>query len=46
MYRAAEVQNNHLTFDIQSGGQINQDAGQFDNYQRWGTPSGMDQVMQ
>ncbi len=45
-YMFWDIQNNHLTFDIQSGGQINQDAGQFDNYARWGTPGGMDQVMQ
>ncbi len=41
-----DVQNNHLTFDIQSGGQINGNAGAYDDYNRWGTPGGMDQVMQ
>jgi hypothetical protein len=45
-YTFWDVQNNHLTLDIQNGGQINQDAGRFDNYDRWGTPSGMDQIMQ
>jgi Protein of unknown function (DUF1329) len=43
-YMFWDVQNAHLTFDIQSGGQIN--AREFDNYERWGTPGGMDQVMQ
>jgi hypothetical protein len=42
-YMFWDVQNAHLTFDIQSGGQIN--AREFDNYERWGTPGGMDQVM-
>lgn len=41
-----DVQNNHLTLDIQSGGLINQDAKMYDNYVRWGTPGGMEQVMQ
>jgi hypothetical protein len=41
-----DVQNNHLTFDVQNGGLINQQAAMFDNYARWGTPGGMDQVME
>jgi Protein of unknown function (DUF1329) len=45
-YMFWDVQNNHLTFDIQSAGKINADAVMFDNYTRWGTPGGMDQVMQ
>jgi hypothetical protein len=45
-YTFWDVQNNHLTLDIQSGGQINQDAGRYDNFDRWGTPAGMAQIMQ
>ncbi len=45
-YTFWDVQNNHLTLDIQSGGQINQDAKAYDDYVRWGTPGGMDQVME
>src|SRR5579875_511292 len=45
-YTFWDVQNLHMTFDIQSGGQIDQDAAEYDNYDRWGTPAGMDQVMQ
>jgi hypothetical protein len=45
-YMFWDLQNEHLTFDIQNGGQIDQNAGMFDNYERWGTPGGMDQVMQ
>jgi hypothetical protein len=41
-----DVQNSHLTFDIQSGGLINQNAAAFDDYNRWGSPGGMDEVMQ
>ncbi len=46
IYTFWDIQNNHLTLDIQNGGEINQDAGRFDNYTRWGTPSGMDEIMQ
>ena len=45
-YTFWDVQNDHLTLDIQSGGRINQDAAAYDNYNRWGTPGGMDQIMQ
>lgn len=46
-YTFWDVQNNHLTLDIQSGGQINSDAPKsFDDFSRWGTPAGMQQVMQ
>jgi hypothetical protein len=45
-YMFWDVQNNHLTFDIQSDGQINQNAGEFDSYTRWGTPGGMAQILQ
>ncbi len=46
IYTFWDVQNDHLTLDIQSGGEINQNAGRFDNYVRWGTPGGMDEIMQ
>jgi Protein of unknown function (DUF1329) len=46
IYTFWDIQNNHLTLDIQSGGLINQNAAAYDNYVRWGTPGGMDQVMQ
>jgi Protein of unknown function (DUF1329) len=46
VYTFWDVQNNHLTLDIQSGGQINQDGKAYDDYVRWGTPGGMDQVME
>jgi Protein of unknown function (DUF1329) len=46
IYTFWDIQNNHLTLDVQGGGQINQAAAQFDNFPRWGTPGGMDQVMQ
>jgi hypothetical protein len=44
-YTFWDVQNNHLTLDIQSKGLINQDAKDYDDFVRWGTPAGMQQVM-
>ena len=47
IYTFWDVQNKHLTLDIQSDGQINSDAPKsFDDFNRWGTPAGMQQVMQ
>ncbi len=47
IYTFWDVQNNHLTLDIQDGGLINSDAPKsFDDFTRWGTPAGMQQVMQ
>jgi hypothetical protein len=45
-YTFWDVQNNHMTLDIQSDGKINQDAKSFDDFARWGTAAGMQQVMQ
>ena len=45
-YTFWDVQNNHITLDIQNDGQINDDAKGYDDYTRWGTPGGMSQVMQ
>ncbi len=46
-YTYWDLQNSHITFDIQSGGQINEDAPkEYDDFNRWGTPGGMQQVMQ
>jgi Protein of unknown function (DUF1329) len=45
-YTFWDVQNNHLTLDIQNDGLINQDAKTYDDFSRWATPGGMDQVMQ
>jgi hypothetical protein len=47
VYTFWDVQNDHITFDPQSGGQINSDAPKiYDDFARWGTPAGMLQVMQ
>jgi hypothetical protein len=45
-YTFWDVQNNHMTLDLQSDGKINQDAKSFDDFDRWGTAAGMQQVMQ
>ncbi len=45
-YTFWDVQNNHITLDIQNDGKINDDAKSYDDYTRWGTPGGMAQVMQ
>jgi Protein of unknown function (DUF1329) len=45
-YTFWDVQNNHLTLDIQNDGKINEDAKNFDDFVRWGTPAGMQQVME
>jgi hypothetical protein len=46
-YTYWDVQSDHITFDIQSGAQINEDAPKtYDDFARWGTPAGMQQVMQ
>jgi len=45
-YTFWDVQNNHITLDIQSGGQINDDARSYDDFNRWATPGGMSQIMQ
>jgi hypothetical protein len=47
MYEFFDMQNNHLTFDIQRDAQINENApALYQDFQRWGTPAGMLQVMQ
>jgi len=45
-YTFWDVQNNHLTLDIQSGGLINGDAKSYDDFVRWGSAAGMQQVME
>jgi hypothetical protein len=46
-YTYWDLQNSHITFDIQSGAQINENAPKtYDDFARWGTPAGMQQVMQ
>jgi hypothetical protein len=45
-YTFWDVQNNHMSLDIQSDGQINENAKGYDDYNRWATPGGMAQVMQ
>jgi hypothetical protein len=46
-YTFWDVQNMHLTFDIQTAAQINESAPKsYDDFARWGTPAGMVQVMQ
>jgi hypothetical protein len=46
-YTFWDLQNGHITFDIQGGGQINEDAPRtYDDFAHWGTPAGMLQVMQ
>ncbi|HEV3109471.1 MAG TPA: DUF1329 domain-containing protein [Candidatus Binataceae bacterium] len=45
-YTFWDVQNNHITLDIQNDGLINDDAKRYDDYNRWGTPGGMSEVMQ
>jgi hypothetical protein len=47
VYTFWDVQNNHLTLDIQSGAQINENAWKsYEDFVRWGTPAGMVQVQQ
>ncbi len=47
VYMYWDLQNAHITFDPQYGGQINEDAPRiYDDFARWGTPGGMQQVMQ
>jgi hypothetical protein len=42
-----DIQNLHLTFDIQGHSKINKEVpGQYQDVYRWGTPAGMQQVMQ
>jgi hypothetical protein len=45
-YTFWDVQNNHLTLDIQSDGQVNGDAKSYDDFVRWGSAAGMQQVME
>jgi Protein of unknown function (DUF1329) len=47
MYEFYDIQNHHITFDIQDHALINENApAQYQDFQRWGTPAGMLQVMQ
>ena len=47
LYEFFDMQNNHLTFDIQRDALINENApALYRDFQRWGTPAGMLQVMQ
>src|SRR5579875_336930 len=47
VYMYWDLQNAHITFDPQNGAQINEDAPRaYDDFARWGTPAGMQQVMQ
>jgi hypothetical protein len=47
MYEFYDMQNHHLTFDIQDHALINANAPpEYQDFQRWGTPAGMLQVMQ
>ena len=42
-----DIQNLHLTFDIQGHSKINKEVpGHYQDVYRWGTPAGMQQVMQ
>ncbi len=46
-YTFWDLQNSHITFDIQNEGKINENAPrEYDDFNRWGTPGGMQQVMQ
>jgi hypothetical protein len=47
MYEFYDMQNHHLTFDIQDHALINENApAEYQDFNRWGTPGGMLQVMQ
>ena len=47
MYIFWDIQGQHLSFDIQTDALINDNVpAHFQDYQRWGTPSGMVEVMQ
>ena len=47
MYTFWDQQNEHMTFDIQTDAQINENVpAQYQDFNRWGTPAGMLQVMQ
>jgi hypothetical protein len=47
MYEFYDLQNSHLTFDIQSDAKIDTDVpADYHDFNRWGTPGGMLQVMQ
>ncbi len=47
MYEFYDMQNHHITFDIQDHALINENApALYQDFQRWGTPAGMLQVMQ
>ncbi len=47
MYEFYDMQNHHLTFDIQDHALINENApAEYQDFNRWGTPAGMLQVMQ
>jgi hypothetical protein len=47
MYEFYDMQNDHITFDIQSDALINENApALYQDFNRWGTPAGMLQVMQ
>jgi len=47
MYTFFDIQNHHITFDIQFGALINENCPAiYQDFNRWGTPAGMLQVMQ
>jgi hypothetical protein len=47
MYNFWDMQNHHLSFDIQLNALINENVPPlYQDFQRWGTPAGMLQVMQ
>ena len=47
MYEYYDLQNEHITFDIQTDALINDNVPAiYQDFQRWGTPAGMLQVMQ
>ena len=47
LYEFYDQQNEHMTFDIQTDALINENVpAQYQDFNRWGTPAGMLQVMQ
>ncbi len=47
MYEFYDIQNDHITFDIQTDALINENVpALYQDFNRWGTPAGMLQVMQ
>ena len=47
MYTFFDQQNEHITFDIQTDALINENVpANYQDFNRWGTPAGMLQVMQ